>query len=191
MIVVVVLAALVASVPCTGGRLRDLAQLDLRGPWLVVAGFGAQTAAVSVAPAMPSGLASSLHMASYAVAGVFLVGNLRVRWMWVIGLGAALNAVAIAANGGVMPASAAAYRAAGLDAATGGFVNSRPVAQPRLLALGDVFAVPARWPFANVFSVGDVLLAIGAGLVLHAACRPLAATRSPAAEHGSTLPACR
>lgn len=190
MIVVVVLAALIASVPCTGGRLRDLAQLDLRRPWLIVAGFAAQTAAVSVAPTMPAGLASALHVASYAVAGVFLLGNLHVRWMWVIGLGGALNGVAIAANGGVMPASAAAYRTAGLDAATGGFVNSRPVAQPRVLALGDVFAVPARWPFANVFSVGDVVLAIGAGLVLHAACRPLAA-RSTAAEPGSTLRACR
>jgi hypothetical protein len=31
----------------------------------------------------------------------------------------------------------------------------------RLWFLGDVFAIPASWPLANVFSVGDLLIAIG------------------------------
>ncbi len=42
-----------------------------------------------------------------------------------------------------------------------GFRNSAAVAHPRLAFLGDVFAVPASWPLSNVFSVGDLLIAVG------------------------------
>lgn len=48
-----------------------------------------------------------------------------------------------------------------------------PIASGRLSALlflGDVFAIPASWPFANVFSVGDVLIAVGAAYSIHATC---------------------
>jgi uncharacterized protein DUF5317 len=169
-IVLVALAVVVASVPCTGGRLGEWAHLEVRRPWLVVAGFGAQFAAVSAFPGMAPGPAAALHLASYAVAAGFLLMNRHIRWMWVVGLGAALNALAIVANGGVMPASARAYRIAGL--ATGPeFANSRPIDDARLLVLGDVFAVPAGWPLANVFSAGDIVLTVGAGMLLHAACR--------------------
>jgi hypothetical protein len=34
----------------------------------------------------------------------------------------------------------------------------------RLWFLGDVFAIPAGWPLANVFSVGDVLILLGAAV---------------------------
>ena len=37
--------------------------------------------------------------------------------------------------------------------------------------LGDVFAVPAWLPFANVFSIGDVLVLVGMTWVVHSACR--------------------
>ena len=87
-----------------------------------------------------------------------------------IAVGAVLNGIAIAANGGVMPASASAVRTAGLEADPSGFVNSDVLAGPNLLLLGDVFAIPASWPFANVFSVGDVLIAVGAAYSIHATC---------------------
>lgn len=190
MIVVVALAVLVASVPCTGGRVADLAHLDVRRPWLVVAGFAVQFMAISAVPAMSSGLATSLHVLSYVVAAAFLVLNLHIRWMWLVGLGGALNAVAIAANGGVMPASAAAYRTAGLATSGADFANSRPFDHPRLLALGDVFAIPARWPFANVFSIGDVVLIVGAGLLVHAACRSRRRPGQLPGEPGPTLHPC-
>jgi hypothetical protein len=46
------------------------------------------------------------------------------------------------------------------------------LAHPRLSFLGDIFAVPRELPFANVFSIGDVLIAAGAIVVIHALCRP-------------------
>ena len=72
------------------------------------------------------------------------------------------NLAAIAANGGSMPASAAALVAAGLE--TEDHANSVVLPDPALAPLTDIFAIPAGIPFANVFSVGDVL--IGAGIVI-------------------------
>jgi hypothetical protein len=70
-----------------------------------------------------------------------------------------------------MPASRGALAAAGRAAETSGFTNSTAVAHAHLAFLGDVFAVPTPLPLANVFSVGDVLLLVGAALLLHTASR--------------------
>ena len=50
---------------------------------------------------------------------------------------------------------AARSRTAGLDVRSGEFANSDLVENAHLAFLGDVFAIPAGWPGANVFSVGD------------------------------------
>jgi hypothetical protein len=72
-----------------------------------------------------------------------------------------LNLLAISVNGGVMPASPSALAGAGLGADEPGFQNSTALAEPRPAFLGDVFYFPASWPLSNVFSVGDVLIALG------------------------------
>jgi uncharacterized protein DUF5317 len=87
-----------------------------------------------------------------------------------IGLGGLCNFVAIAANSGTMPASRSALQTAGLAHGHSVFANSAAVAHPHLGFLGDVFAIPASWPVHNVFSVGDVLIAVGAFILLHRVC---------------------
>jgi MFS family permease len=67
-------------------------------------------------------------------------------------------------------------------------VNSGAVADPKLWFLGDVFALPAGFPMANVFSVGDVLIVVGAFILVHCVCgsrlaRPLTGVGRRA--HGS------
>jgi hypothetical protein len=101
--------------------------------------------------------------------------NRRVPGLVVLGAGGALNLLAIAANHGVMPASPAALRAAGVAPAPGEFTNSGALAHPHLLPLGDVFATPAGMPLHNVFSVGDVLILLGVLALLHRASRQAAA----------------
>src|ERR671910_890224 len=86
-----------------------------------------------------------------------------------VALGGALNLIAIVANGGVMPASRGALEDAGLDARSGEFANSDLVEGANVAFLGDVFAIPAGWPGANVFSLGDAVMIAGAFLALHAA----------------------
>ncbi len=194
MLVALLIVLAFASVPLTGGRLERLADLDPRGVrWLMAALVG-QLMIIVVVPGGDTDVHRAVHVATYAAAAVFLWANRRIPGMLVLGAGAMLNAVAIAANGGVMPASREGMRAAGMPlAAPGEFVNSAPVDDARLQFLGDVLAIPSWLPGAKVFSVGDVLIAVGAVLVVHVACRrgsarqggpadvAPAATRAPAA----------
>jgi hypothetical protein len=167
LVVVVVLA--MALVPLARGRLAAL--LDLRIRW---AGLLLLALAIQLVPALLPGETNAwrtgAHIASFPLGLAVVWANRRIPGIWLIGLGALLNGIAIVANGGVMPASASALRTAGLDPAPDVFVNSDVLADPELLFLGDVFAVPESWPFANVFSVGDVLVALGAAYTIHAVC---------------------
>ena len=76
--------------------------------------------------------------------------------------GASCNLAAILANGGYMPASVAALGGLGKDRPDD-YSNSSIVAHPALGPLTDIFAMPHWLPFANVFSIGDVLIAVGVG----------------------------
>ncbi len=162
----VVLGAM--SVPLLGGRLRRLADVRFqRGSTLLVA-LGLQLLATSVWTTMPTGAARGVHVVSYGLAAWFLVANRRYIGLWVVAAGAALNALAIAVNGGVMPASAAALHRAGIIELGARFANSTAVPHARLAVLGDTFAVPRGWPFANVFSIGDLVIVVGAIATLYA-----------------------
>jgi Family of unknown function (DUF5317) len=156
------------TVPLAGGRLSTLARVRLRLVPAIFAALAIQAFIVAVVPNGNPVLLRSLHVASYLLAAVFLVANRRIAGMAVIALGAACNLLAILANNGVMPASRHAWRLAGLPTDTPAFTNSAAVAHPRLLVLGDIFAVPKSWPFSNVYSIGDVCIAVGVIVVIHA-----------------------
>jgi hypothetical protein len=69
-----------------------------------------------------------------------------------------------------MPADPAAIAAAGLPQNATEFANSAPADGVLLGFLGDVFHTPGWLPIHNVFSVGDVVVVLGAFLLLHRAC---------------------
>lgn len=170
MLFLVVLAVGLLTVRPLGGRFTTLASLHMRGAWLVALALLVQVLAISVLVRPPHLLAATLHVSSYCFAAVFLWINRRVRGLPLAAAGGALNLLAIGANGGTMPATAAALQAAGIRGDGVHFSNSNAVAHPRLGFLGDVFAVPeSLGPLANVFSLGDVALALGAIWLLHAA----------------------
>src|SRR5919108_4568866 len=160
---------LLLTVPAAGGRLSALEEFRLRWVWLVALAFAIQVLIVTVVPEGDETLHRVVHVMTYALAGACVVANLNLRFVWVVALGGLFNFIAIAANGGVMPASRGALAAAGMDVRSGEFANSDFVANANVWFLGDVFAIPAGWPGANVFSVGDALMLLGAFLVLHAA----------------------
>ena len=85
------------------------------------------------------------------------------------------NFTAIFANDGVMPASASALKAAGVQETPGEFINSTSVPDAHLQFLGDVFATPSWLPVHNVYSIGDVLIVIGVLLAVHSICDSQAA----------------
>jgi hypothetical protein len=166
---VVMSLAVVACIPACGGSWRQLSSIPLRWGGAAALSLLAQLVVLSLLPGGHPLVHATVHVASYLPLLAFFVINRRIWAMPVIALGTVANLVVICANGGVMPASAAAFRAAGMAATTHGFANSTPVAHARLAWLGDIFATPARIPLHNVFSVGDVLITLGAALViLHA-----------------------
>lgn len=188
MILVAVALLGLLTVPLAGGRLSMLAALPLQQIWAVWASIAIQLLITVGGGHVPSDAATALHMVSYALSAWCLWSNRRLPGVWIVCLGGAMNLVAIAANGGSMPATAWAWRTAGLDiAAAGQFENSGVAAGARLWVLGDVFAVPHGWPFANVFSVGDIVIVVGLLVLVHRSCRPV--TTSVAAVHEGSLAA--
>lgn len=130
-----------------------------RMPWLIWLVLLAQALALTLE--LPHAVAATLHVGTYVAAVAFLWLNRRFPGVYFVGAGALTNGVVIAINGGTLPASAAAVARAGLTD-SGDFQNSAVLENPVLPWLGDVFAWPAPWPLANTFSVGDVLIVIGA-----------------------------
>ena len=157
------------SVPLAGGRLTALAHVRLVRPWLAMAGIGLQVLIISVVPTGPAGMHELAHVASYGLFGAFAWANRRVPGVPVIALGGLLNLVAIAANGGVMPADPALALHEARDG-TGRFVNSGAIEDARLLFLGDVLATPESWPLRNVYSIGDAVIVLGVLVLLHRVC---------------------
>jgi hypothetical protein len=170
-LLVLLALACVAAVPLSGRRLEGL--LDLRFRWNAAAfiALALQVVITELGAGGDHRLHAGLHLLSYGLAGAFLIANRAVGGLWVIALGGACNLLAIAANSGVMPASAAALSAAHVPRGSG-FENSAAIVHPHLMALGDVIPVPAPLGLGNVLSVGDLILYAGALVVLFKACRP-------------------
>lgn len=150
----------------TGGRIGALADLRIRGAWLAVAGLALQLLLFGPFLADRVGTAGpALYVLSSAVVFLVMMANLSLPGIPLLALGAWLNMVAIVANGGHMPSSPDAW------------LMLRGVAEPPMVALsnstligpgtvlgflGDILVLPRPIPLANVFSIGDVLVGVGA-----------------------------
>jgi hypothetical protein len=170
MLLVILAALCLVSVPLAGGSLRRLSTLHVRATWAVLTAAAIQIVVTSAVRGGDHTVHVVLHLVSYALVAWFVVANWRLVGMPLIAIGGGLNALAIAANGGIMPASQSALRIAGIDT-SGGFANSDAIDHPHLLFLGDVIPVPGPWPIGNVLSVGDLVIVAGALILLHVTCR--------------------
>lgn len=172
MIVVVATAIGVGSALWSWARIKRLAALPLRHLELVWIALAVQLALFEfVARHIPLWSANAIHLATYGLTVAFIVVNRHLPGAWLIAAGTAANLVAITANGGTMPADMGAWRRAGLPQIPPDvFENSAALSSPRVAVLGDIFAVPAGWPLANVFSIGDVLVVVGGTYLAHRWC---------------------
>jgi hypothetical protein len=170
MLLVIAAVALFVTVPLAGGRLTRLADIQVRGVWAVLVAVAIQVGISNVAPGGSHALHAALNVLSYVLDAYFIFANRRIAGVPLVATGAALNVLAITSNAGVMPANAVALRTAGITA-RGGFDNSAALAHPHLAFLGDVFPVPGPWPIGNVLSAGDLVILLGALIMLHVVCR--------------------
>lgn len=154
----------------------------IRWPWLPIGGVAVQLAILPPV-SMPVGDAAPiLYVASCAAVLACVLRNVRIRGLAIIALGGASNLVAIIANGGHMPVSPDAARNVG-HALASGYTNTVQLADAVLKPLTDIIIVAPPLPFANVYSVGDLLIVIG--LVVALASAILRQTGAGAA-NGST-----
>jgi hypothetical protein len=154
-----------AIAPLLGGRLSRLGELQLRWVPLFYVGIALQIVAFPMSRLpwrTPDRAAIVLWLVSYALFAVAAAGNFTIPGVPLIAVGMVSNVAAIVANGGHMPALPSALRAAGLHFSQSR--NSEKLSSPHLAWLVDRWAAPDWVPLANVFSIGDVLIA-GGGLV--------------------------
>jgi len=143
-----------------GGRLGLLAQLEIRWPYVALAGLGLQVAPVP-GPTLPL----VLLLVSFVLLIAFAAVNVRARMVGfpLILIGIVLNFVVIAVNQG-MPVSREALVASGqaetlsLLARDGGVKHHLVGPDDRLLFLGDVIVIR---PVSMVASVGDLIAYAG------------------------------
>jgi Family of unknown function (DUF5317) len=111
-----------------------------------------------------------IYVGSTAAVLVAILADRATPGIPVVAAGAACNLVAIVTNGGYMPAAPGALAAVGQGVPTA-YSNSSVVADPALWFLTDRFAMPAGMPFANVFSIGDLIITLGIVLTIVLAMR--------------------
>ena len=141
-----------------GGDASRLQSVRFRHTWAVLLALVGQLVLfLPIGASIPAGAARFAHSCTYVLLFWFALANIRLKALWLVYAGLASNALAILVNGGRMPVSREAASAAGVA----DFHNVSESAS-RLHFLGDVFAIPRELPFANVFSVGDVLIGLGA-----------------------------
>jgi uncharacterized SAM-binding protein YcdF (DUF218 family) len=149
-----------------GGRVRRLAQVRLRWIWLAYGALAIQIVAFpgrSLPWSTPDGVAVGLWILSDLLLIAVVARNIRIPGVALVAAGLCSNLIAVLANGGHMPALPRALAAAGLHYTQS--MNSKAMAHPALPWLVDRWAAPHWFPLANIYSVGDVLIAIG-GFVL-------------------------
>ena len=153
------------------GSLDGLLRLDFRWAALAVGGLLVQVVLFTPFGSSVAGdLVPRIYIASTLAVFVAVVRNVRLPGMAIVAAGALCNLVAIAANGGLMPADPGALTLAGF-AGPGEHTNSVILEAPAFEPLTDIYALPAWLPMANVFSVGDVLIGVGVAVAIVVAMR--------------------
>jgi hypothetical protein len=166
-----VAAGLAAGLLRAGIAGRPFSPPDLRGVWLAPTGFLLQVAALQIG--LPDErISAALLVGSLLTLLIFAWRNRRYAAFYWLGGGLLLNLAVMALNGGWMPISPETLARVYTDLPAGAVeLGSRvgdsknvalAAADTRLEWLADRFLLPERLPFRIAYSVGDVLIAIGA-----------------------------
>jgi hypothetical protein len=163
-----------------GGKLSQLADLHFWFWWAVPLTAVAQSMLVRSSYAgmrLPWWETRPMGMVlSYIVLGVVVLLNRQFPGMWAVLGGTALNAIAMAANGGYMPITPWALALIGYGerveqlpigtVVLGSKDVMLPPGQGYLWFLGDTLVIPEPCPRPTAMSIGDILLAVGVFLFI-------------------------
>jgi hypothetical protein len=143
--------------------------------WLVPVAFAMQIIALRLQPLwsnLPDGVVSAGLVSSQLILLAFAWLNRRQPGFWMLGLGLALNFVVIVANGGLMPINTETAGQITQDNSVTRweigqrFGSSKDIvlnaSDIRLGFLSDRFVLPDWVPYRVAFSMGDMLIGLGA-----------------------------
>lgn len=153
------------------GRLANLAEVEVRGLLLavlaVVVQYGGQYVTnagwLDVRPYAPY-----IYLATLLFLFVVIWLNRKNPAIVLMGAGILLNFLVIAVNGGKMPVSAEGLVRSGMEeyieVLQGDDILTHQLLgeATRLAFLADVFVLPEPYPLPKLFSIGDVVLGVGA-----------------------------
>ncbi len=158
---------------------RPIRPVTLQLPALLLLAFLIQAAAfqIPVTRSLISNQAASLILIGSQLALLLFVGfNLNQPGFWALGLGLGLNLLVIVINGGWMPITpeTLARLNPGVPSSTWQIGERIGMSKDILIPssgvhlewLADRFLVPHWFPLHAAFSLGDIFIALGAGLFL-------------------------
>lgn len=153
-----------------GGSFSNMKEANLEKWYFFVSGFFVEFTAVYMAEKGFGFFRDNIlliHFLSYMLLFIGLYFNRSAPGFKVVSAGIFLNFLVIMANGGQMPVSGEAMVGIGLvdnmiairdgHVITHTLMNSETV----LRYLADIFVLPKPYPRPKIFSIGDVLMALG------------------------------
>jgi uncharacterized protein DUF5317 len=150
----------------TRGKIENLARLQFRWPWLVLAALIVREAILLTPLNSVEGAQYVYLLGLVVIVGWTIWHWRRLRGIWLVTVGGALNVLVIAANGARMPVAPEAA----------GSLNSRGTfGQYTLMGAHTNLNFLADWirfyPAPGVYSIGDVIIALGLAIVVFLAVR--------------------
>jgi hypothetical protein len=165
---VTILMCIIAVI--AGGSLRNLVQIPIRWTVLVFTSLAIQIVIFTPLSRFLGNASwiQPLYILSMWMLVIWVALNWRIPGMPLLALGLFSNTIAIAFNNGYMPVDSQALVIAGQLGrySADGISNNSMIAteSSRLWLLSDILPVPQGWPFADVYSIGDLLLVLGGGM---------------------------
>ncbi|QSZ27002.1 DUF5317 domain-containing protein [Aceticella autotrophica] len=157
-----------------GGKISGIADIDIKKPVFFILGFLFEFGLLNLSDRFPVIMSyrAFIHFLDYLMLFIGLWYNRHNRYMMIIGFGIFLNFIVIFANGGRMPVSIDALKAAGLYHLIPGLLSDgiathqALTASTRLKFLSDVLFLPKPYPLPKAFSIGDLLIFTGTFLMV-------------------------
>ncbi len=182
----ILVAAIVVSIVIgllRGGRFNGLAAVPLCCGALAVVAFAAQALFIYQTPSRKAigvwGWQELIFVGSHLLLLVTVWANRHLEGVRLIGLGLLLNLVVMVTNGGWMPITPEALIKVGHAGLVPSLASGMRIyssknmllspQETKLWLLSDVFVLPRPFPVPSVFSVGDVLVALGAFFLIQSA----------------------
>lgn len=151
-----------------GGSLSNLAKIEFRFWWLIVAAALIQASFPFLIDKIDYRAIFAAYLASFALIAVALVANLRRRFVPIILAGIAMNIAVIALNGG-MPFYSEKYRSRASEMRAINGLHVPASEKTRLGFLGDWIPIPPPYPQPAILSPGDIVVSLGLFLFIQAA----------------------